>query len=60
MRGEVFKVDLQHYEIVRLSRVLRFDLLCHFDLTCFEAAGQGQVIMLGFRELMDFQALKRW
>ena len=53
MRGEVCKVDLHNHEIVRVTRfVLRFDSLFHFVLTCCEAAGQGQVAVLGCREHM--------
>ena len=55
LRGEVVKVELHNHELVRVTRCV--DCIasdaCHCDLSRCEAAGQGQVAVLGFKERMD-------
>ena len=55
MQGEVSKADLHNHELVRVTRcvVCIAPDACLCDLTRCEAAGQGQVAVLCFREHMD-------
>ena len=53
--GEVSKAELHNHELVRVTRCVLCIApdACLCDLSRCEAAGQGQVAVLGFREHMD-------